>query len=166
MIPNPIPPGFHPIRRDRLLQERIHDAYQARAKPPEPTVCPQCHAVFHDGRWSWCKMPEQAHAALCPACRRINDNYPAGFVTLEGPFFESHRAEVMSLVLHEEQRAQSEHPLQRIMGVERQASGVVIHTTDIHLARALGEAVRHAYQGELDFHYNPEEALLRVHWRH
>lgn len=166
MTSSAIPPGFHPIRHDRLLQERIHDAYQARAKPPEPTICPQCHAVFHNGRWDWRKLPEQAHSALCPACRRINDNYPAGFVTLEGDFFETHRGEIMRLVLHEEQRAQSEHPLQRIMGVDNRNHGVVIHTTDIHLARALGEAVRRAYQGELDFHYNPEEALLRVHWRH
>jgi hypothetical protein len=29
----------------------------------------------------------------------------------------------------------------------------------------IGEAVRHAYQGHLDFHYLPEENLRRVHWK-
>ena len=161
-----IPPGFRPIRRDRLLQEQVHDAYKAKGKLPEPTVCPQCSAVFQEGRWRWREIPEKAHRETCPACHRTNDNYPAGFVTLKGPFFQSHRTEIMSLVLHEEQRARLEHALQRVMGVEEQNDAVVITTTDIHLARAFGEAVHRAYQGELEFHYNPEENLLRVHWTH
>ena len=40
----------------------------------------------------------------------------------------------------------------------------MVTTTDIHLARGIGEALEHAYQGELEFHYNEGENLLRVHW--
>lgn len=35
---------------------------------------------------------------------------------------------------------------------------------DEHLARNIGEAVHSAYRGELEYHYNKEENLLRVHW--
>lgn len=159
-----VPPGFHPIRHDRLLQEKAYDAYQTRGELPEPTVCSQCHAVFHEGHWRWREIPKKAHREPCPACHRASDRYPAGFVRLQGPFFQAHRAEIMSLILHEEQRERLAHPLKRIMEVEEQRDAVVITTTDIHLARTFGEAVHHAYQGELEFHYNPEEALLRVHW--
>ena len=31
-------------------------------------------------------------------------------------------------------------------------------------ARGIGEAIHHAYQGDLEFHYNPAENLLRVNW--
>ena len=158
--------GFHPIRHDRLLQEEVHDNYRAKGKLPEPTVCPQCQAVFQEGHWRWGEIPKNAHSETCPACHRINDKFPAGFVTLSGPFFQAHRTEIMALVRHQEQRSRLTHPLQRIMGIEDEKDAVLVTTTDIHLARACGEAVRQAYQGKLDFHYNPEECLLRVRWTH
>lgn len=162
-----IPPGFHPIlRHDRLLQEQVHDAYKVKGKLPEPTVCPECGAVFHQGRWQWGEAPAGAHSETCPACHRIHDHFPAGFLTLEGSFFQSHREEIMHLVRNHEQRERAEHPLQRIMAVDEQDDSVLVTTTDIHLARGIGEALHHAYQGELEFHYNPEENLLRVHWIH
>lgn len=159
-----IPPGFHPIRHDRLLQEQVHDAYKSKGKLPEPSVCPQCGALFHGGRWQWGTAPTGAHQETCPACHRIHDNFPAGFLTLAGEGFQAHREEIMHLVHNHEQRERAEHPLQRIMGVEEHDGEVLVTTTDIHLARGIGEAVHHAYQGELEFHYNPEQNLLRVHW--
>lgn len=159
-----VPPGFHPIRHDRLIQEFAHDAYQSKGKPAEPTVCPQCKAVFHEGRWNWMTPPAGAHQALCPACHRENDHFPAGFVHLEGPFFTSHRDEILNLLHNEERRERDAHPLKRIMAIEDQKNGVMVTTTDIHLARGIGEAVHHAYRGELEYHYNAEQNLLRVHW--
>lgn len=159
-----IPPGFHPIRHDRLLLEKIHDTYKSKGKLPEPTTCPECGAVFQEGRWRWVATPENAHRESCPACRRIRDRCPAGYVYLTGPFFSQHRSEILSLVHNQEQRARLEHPLQRIMQVEHENGGVLITTSDIHLARGIGEAIHNAYQGELEYHYNPEEVLLRVHW--
>lgn len=161
-----IPVGFHPVRRDHLWQEQIHDSYKTKGKLAEPTVCPQCGAVFHEGRWQWGKAPAGAHPGICPACHRIHDHFPAGFLTLEGKFFQSNRDEIMRLVHNEEQRERAEHPLKRIMDVEERDGEVLVTTTDIHLARRIGEAVHHAYQGELEFHYNPDENLLRVHWTH
>lgn len=38
-----------------------------------------------------------------------------------------------------------EHPLSRIMGIERRPEGLVISTTDTHLPRRIGEALKHAY---------------------
>lgn len=158
------PPGFQPIRRDRILQEQVHDAYKTKGKLPEPSVCSGCGAVFDEGRWQWTAAPSDAHKAMCPACHRIHDRFPAGYLTLEGPFFVSHRDEIMHLAHNHEQRERSEHPLQRIMAVEDQADRALVTTTDIHLARGIGEAIHHAYQGDLEYHYNPDENLLRVHW--
>jgi len=161
-----ITPGFHQVRSEHLLQERVHDAYKSKGKLPEPTACPQCGAVFHEGRWQWSTAPAGAHQETCPACHRIHDHYPAGFLTLQGEFYLTHRDEIMHLVHNHEKRERAEHPLKRIMAVEENDGATLVTTTDIHLARGMGEALHHAYQGELQFHYNPEQNLLRVNWTH
>lgn len=152
-------------RRDRAIHERVHDTYKTRAKLPEPTVCPKCGAVFHKGRWTWETQPAQAHAEMCPACHRIQDKYPAGFLTLEGPFLQEHKEELLHLARNEETKEKGEHPLHRIIHMEEKDESILITTTDIHLPRRIGEALRRAYEGELDFHYIEESNILRVRWK-
>jgi len=157
--------GFHRVTHDRPLIEQHIDAYRMKGKLPEPTVCPQCNAVFHKGRWQWMQAPADAHGEICPACHRQNDDFPAGFISLSGAFFDAHSEEIMRVVRNHEQHERKEHPLKRIMAIEKQADAMVVTTTDIHLARGIGEAVHHAYQGELDLHYNPGENQVRVYWQ-
>lgn len=160
------PPGFHQINRHDIdiFEEKRHDTYQIKGKLQEPTVCPKCSAVFHKGRWQWLGAPANAHQHNCPACQRILESQPAGFVTLAGEFFVAHRDEIISLIHNVEKKEKTEHPLKRIMAIEEEDNGVLITTTDIHLARGIGEAIHHAYQGDLEFHYNLAENLLRVSW--
>jgi hypothetical protein len=160
------PPGFHPIRRDRLLQESAHVSDQTNGKIAEPALCMDCGAVYHVGHWQWLSKPAQAHLARCPACQRIHDHFPAGYISLIGDFFAAHEQEILQLIRNHEAKEKQEHPLQRIMDIEKTAHGTLVTTTDIHLARGIGEALLHAYRGELEFHYNPEQILLRVTWQH
>jgi hypothetical protein len=104
--------------REEYRQDFVHDAYKQQKKLPEPTRCPDCGAVFREGRWQWAMAPAGAHEALCPACHRIRDRYPAGYVTLEGAFFAAHRDDILHLVRNREIREKSEHPLERIMAIE------------------------------------------------
>jgi hypothetical protein len=95
----------------------------------------------------------------------MNDHFPAGFIALEGEFFKAHSKEIMLLIKNIEQHDRAEHPLKRIMTIEQNGDSTLVTTTDIHLARGIGEAVRHAYHGQLELHYNTGEHLLRVHWK-
>jgi len=159
------PPGFYPVRRDRLLQERVHDSYQAKGKFHEPTYCPDCNAVFRAGRWQWLEHGNDAHPVTCPACHRERDHFPAGYVSLSGDFLAEHNQEILHLIKNREAREKAGHPLQRIMDIETtDDDGVQVTTTDSHLARSIGVALYHAYRGELAFHYNPVQTLLRVKW--
>ena len=156
--------GFRPVRRDRLIQQERHDTYRSKGKLREPTVCPGCGAIYRAGMWRWGKAPDQAHQQSCPACLRIEDDYPAGFVTLGGEFLHDHRDDILNLARNEEARGNKEHALERIMKIDTQDAGLLITTTDIHLARRIGEAVHHAYAGELEYHYEEDENRLRVKW--
>jgi NMD protein affecting ribosome stability and mRNA decay len=153
-------------RRDRLIQERDHDPYRARGKLEEPNSCPDCGAVFRAGRWQWTAAGASAFAPgrPCPACQRIRDDYPAGYVTLRGEFLAEHREEILALSRNVEKREKTDHPLKRIMEMRQDGDAVVITTTDLHLARSIGAAVHRAYQGNLDYAYEKGETLLRVTW--
>ena len=155
---------FEPIGREQLLQELVHDSYKAGHKLPDPTRCPDCGAVFQVGRWVWGTAPAGVHEERCPACRRIHDKYPAGFVMLKGAFLQQHRDEILHLMRNHEAKEKAEHPLQRIMAIVDSAEGVTVTTTDTHLAHAIAHALHQAYKGALEFHYNKEDNLLRATW--
>ena len=151
-------------RRDRLVKEKYHDTYKEGKKRPEPSVCSNCGAVYTGGRWTWSEAPEEAVMVLCPACQRIADNYPAGYVELKGSFFEQRRDEILNLVSNEEKLETGEHPMEKIMAIKPETDHTLITTTGVHMARRIGEAVSRAYQGELDYTYGDNEKTIRVKW--
>jgi hypothetical protein len=151
-------------RRDRLIQESRHDPYRERGKLAEPTACPECAAVFREGRWCWAAAPADAPRSLCPACQRIRDDYPAGHLTVNGAFAREHREEILGLARNVETREKTEHPLKRIMATREAGDALVITTTDMHLARSIGDSLHSAYDGDLDYEYAKDETLLRLTW--
>lgn len=144
--------------------DHILDPYKRVEKLHEPTVCPQCGAVYDRGRWHWAPRPVDAHEELCQACHRINDKYPAGVVTLTGSIVQQHTADIVGLAHHQEQAEKKEHPLNRIMSIEETANNVVINTTDIHLPMRIGKAIKGAFHGELADHFDEHGYFVRVNW--
>jgi NMD protein affecting ribosome stability and mRNA decay len=149
----------------RAQRDHILDPYQAQQKLAEPTACPRCGAVYHQGRWQWRQKPAEAHEQPCPACRRIADGLPAGIVTLHGAFAQQHQAEITGLARNEEAAENGEHPLNRIIGIAQTDEGLAITTTDIHLPRRLGEALKRAFHGTLAMHFDEAGYFARVDWR-
>jgi len=153
-------------RTDRRIREHETDTYGSKGKLPDPTACPECRALYRDGRWTWGSPPVDAHPSKCPACRRIEDGYPAGVVVVEGEFVAAHREELESRIRHVEERERAEHPLKRIIEiVDRDAGGFEVSTTDARLARGIGAALHAAYQGEVEYVFAEADGLTRVHWR-
>ncbi len=158
------PASGHRAHLDRPLLEHEADTYKLKGKLPEPTVCKECGAVYHQGRWQWGNAPANAHQETCPACMRVQDKFPVGFITLEGPFLNDHRDDIVRLIQHHEQHEREEHPLKRIMSIENQGEATVITTTDTHLAHDIGEAISHAYKGNLKVEHVAGEHMVRVYW--
>ena len=86
------------VRQDRLIQEDVHDAYFVKQKYRDPSVCEKCNVVFRNGAFEWVKtIPPNAARMTCPACRRIEDKFEGGIVTLEGDFLSQHKSDIMNI---------------------------------------------------------------------
>lgn len=145
-------------------QDHILDPYQRQQKPHEGARCPQCGALYRQGRWQWGTASAAAHEETCPACRRINDKFPAGIVTFKGAFARSRRDEIVHIARHQEEAEKAEHPLNRIMSIDEDEGGIVITTTDIHLPRRIGETVQRSLHGALHVDFEEEGYFVRVEW--
>jgi len=161
-----------PVARRSTRQTRFvrpfegdQDPYLDRRKIAGSAVCPDCGAVHVRGKWSWREKPKRVVEHVCPACQRVRDKVPAAYLTLvDGDFLRVHDAEIMHLIEHVEAHEREEHALKREMGRERTARGLELTFTDAHLARAIAEALHHAYQGEIDLQYTPGDVMLRASW--
>ena len=151
-------------RKDRLLTQKRKDVYRINSKISDSTWCSKCGVVFINGRWTWTEKPVQIHTALCPACRRIVDNYPAGFIELRGVFYSEHRSEILNLINNLESQEKKLHPLERIISIDQGQKMTTVTTTGIHLARRIGEALYHSYKGEYNFQYADADKSIRVYW--
>jgi NMD protein affecting ribosome stability and mRNA decay len=155
-------------KKDRSVRARKHDPYKTKGKPRESSVCRECKAVYHKGRWTWGPVSANSQEVVCPACERIRDGAASGVLLLTGEFVAQHRDEILGLARNEEARVKAEHPLARIIKIEDQVeapAGVVITTTDPHLARRIGEALHHAHRGTFTCRYEEHEDLLRANWQ-
>jgi hypothetical protein len=72
--------------------------------------------------------------------------------------------QVIGLVRNVEAAENAEHPLNRVITIEDAEDGLVVRTTDIHLPRRLGEAVKRAYHGTLDIDFDDDGYFARVDW--
>ena len=149
----------------RAQLDLIADPYEAHLKPREPTVCGRCLAVYHHGRWQWATHPAGATQALCPACRRIEDKTPAGILTLHGTFPCEQANAIIALLRHQEQAEREDHPLNRIIDIVENSDAITVTTTDIHLPRRLGEALRRTLHGTLAIRFDDTSYFVRVDWR-
>jgi len=163
--PSPLTPAGHVTRyRDRIFDDKRHDPYQQAGKYAEPTRCEQCGAVYENGRWRWGSAPQAVGVGLCPACHRVRDKLPAGLLTLDGPFVPAHHDELVHAARNQAEHEGAEHPLHRIMQIDEHGDRIEISTTDIHLPQRIGEALKSAYDGELNVRYASDEYSVRVHW--
>lgn len=169
-------------RPARRIYDEANDPFSRRAKTAEPTLCPGCGAARARGRWTWpsaaaASTPARggsarrlraagvAARAVCPACKRIAEGYPAAVVVGIGDFPPARRREVLALVRHVEERDRAEHPMKRTFGIEATRDGIRVPTTDRRLAKGIAQALRSAFGGTLVLRAAEPPGLAQWTWR-
>jgi NMD protein affecting ribosome stability and mRNA decay len=145
---------------------RSRDAYQEKGGIKGVAYCP-CGAVFRNKRWCREEQDSDRQAGeelVCPACRRIADQNPAGIVVLGGGFYAAHESEIHNLINNTAMEAVAKNPLGRVMDIRKEKGGVTITTTDTKLAQKIGREVFKSHGGELRYIWSHDESPVRVTW--
>jgi hypothetical protein len=147
------------------------DPYLADAALPGVQICRKCHAIHQHCSWTLDEptyeqaLLQEHHLTTCPACRKIDQHYAEGVVSLNGAYLWQHEEQIRNLIRNEEQWALQKNPLERILRQERVGDRLVLETTDVKLAEHLGRAIHKAHQGELHFSWEGSPATCRVDWQ-
>jgi hypothetical protein len=147
------------------------DPYTADEALPGIQVCRTCHAVYQNRSWTLDELvygqalQQEHHLTFCPACRKIDQHYAEGEVTMSGDYLWEHEEQIRNLIRNEEQRALQKNPLERILRLEREGDRLILETTEIKLAEHLGRAIHKAHQGELHFSWEGNPVTCRVAWQ-
>ncbi|MDD2272197.1 MAG: BCAM0308 family protein [Desulfuromonadaceae bacterium] len=126
-----------------------------------------CGAVFSNKRWRYGEkdeVPAGGQALVCPACRRIADQNPAGIVALSGSYFTEHKAEIDNQINNTAHGAARKNPLGRVMDTSFEKESVIIKTTDAKLAEKIGREVFRSHAGELNITWSDADSPVRVNW--
>ncbi len=157
----PDPSKGHRPRTGRAQPRDAHGVRRPDAKPTGALAC-DCGVVFHAGRWRWGPPPlADVVSAVCPACERVRARRPAGSVRLH-PELDAPEEEVRHMVANLEQAEREEHPLERVMAVERVDGALLVTTTGVHLARRVAHALERRFHRKGTTRYPEHEAVVLV----
>lgn len=163
-------------RMDRLHGTRLKDPYMDKEIYKTPTICPKCGLIFYNKRWSNNeKLKErillekkETEYKACPACRKIEDNYPLGVVELSSNILEDKekREYLMNTIKKEADLEYQRNPLARIMKIEDVNKNMMrVYTTTETLSKKIGKAVSRAFKGDLEISFGEENKFVLVTWK-
>lgn len=166
-----MPKNGRPVNIRRHI-DNYGDPYISQAGPAEVRICSECRAVYTGQRWylkeqvpSKDLSKQQVSFTICPACQKIRDNMPGGVVLVTGQFVDGHQNELLNLIRNESDRAMAINPLERIMDIQKNGSGMTVYTTNEKLAQRLGKALHKAYDGDVVYKWSEDTKFARVLWQ-
>lgn len=134
--------------------------------------CTRCGAVYNGRRWISKPNDEtvgkytkkEMQQVVCPGCSRMERQQVEGIVSLRGNFFDVHRDEIWNVVKRVARNKEQRNVSSRILNVADDNGGLVIETTDEHLAERMGKELQKAFKGNLEMKWQEGAALVRVSW--
>jgi hypothetical protein len=148
------------------------DRYRFRRSPKGILSCRGCGAVYFHGRWSLDPVEEirrrvargdGVRAAYCPGCRKIGNGYRQGVVEILG-IENKDKLEILRLIRNEETRARAKNPLERVIAIVTDKSGMRVETTNEKLAQRVGRALKKARGGKVTYKWSERNKFARVVW--
>lgn len=144
------------------------DMYLPRLDPKGVIQCTGCGAFHYRRHWTLTpptgfSSQIHSHPVFCPACRKIQDRFPGGELTLR-TVEAANRDEIARILRNEESQAREKNPLERIMHMDATDGGWRVETTTEKLAQRLGRSIKKARGGKLAYKWGHNNKFVRVVW--
>lgn len=166
--------GVRIFKRKAIHAEK--DPYLSKFKksgPENNAVCRKCGLYYHDKKWAYAhELPKGLLArpegefkqVLCPACQKILDKYPEGYLTIQGDFLKEHRTEILNLLHNKEEITSHNNPIERIIEIKDAADTIEVTTTTDKFAQMIGRMLNKAFDGTVEYKWGDNEKITRVVW--
>ncbi len=147
--------------------------YGFRRSPKGVLSCRACGAIYFRGRWSLAPAEavhrrvaagEGVKPTYCPACLKIREGYWQGVVEISG-IDSQDKPEILRLIRNEEAKARIKNPLERVMAIAVDTTGMRVETTTEKFAQRLGRALKKARGGEVTYKWSERNKFARVIWQ-
>jgi len=148
----------------KIIQGENQENHSFPHEPQGSAACSECGILFVAKGGVQNSLQDAQEGVVCPACTRIANRYPAGYVEAKGAFLKKLLDEVLQLIRETAVQASKKYPMERIMEVVHDDEGIIITTTGIIIARKIGEALSRAYKGNLRMQSADDEEFIRVFW--
>lgn len=145
------------------FSEEEDDPY--RAEFDDGSFCTECGIAYINKNWKL-DAPDsyKKKSIICPACKKIKEQYYLGVLELKGKFLQEHKQEILNILKNEEARQRAKNALPRIAKIEEVDDALIVYTTSVRLAFRLGKAVYNACKGDLTIKWSDGEHFTRVYW--
>jgi NMD protein affecting ribosome stability and mRNA decay len=107
---------------------------------------------------------EEVKATYCPACLKVREGYWQGVVEISG-IESKDKLEILRLIRNEEARARLKNPLERVIAIVADKTGMRVETSTEKLAQRFGRALRKARGGAVTYKWSERNKFARVMWQ-
>jgi NMD protein affecting ribosome stability and mRNA decay len=141
---------------------------ESGGRPPEPSICERCGAVFQRRVWRAGAPLSDALLAsatwiTCPACEQRRDGTYVGRVRiLCGSPFE-HEDAIRRRIENVAVQAEATQPEHRIVSVDRDGDAIEVLTTSQKLAHRIAHEIKKLLKGEVTYRWSDDGSLF-VTW--
>ncbi|TSC96128.1 MAG: hypothetical protein Athens071426_663 [Parcubacteria group bacterium Athens0714_26] len=134
-------------------------------------ICENCNNFYYQKSWhhnadNFVAMSEnkdlQVHFAWCPACQMIKNHQYEGKITIKN-IPDKIESELTHLIKNSGDKAYASDPMDRIIAIKKDKTGLVVTTTDNGLAHKLTkkiEGVYHKVKVKTSFVGDPSDVAL------
>ena len=138
---------------------------ESGGRPPEPSICERCGAVFRRRVWRAGLPVSDALLAkatwiTCPACIQRRDGTYVGCVRIlcGSPFAQEEL--IRRRVENVGAQAEAAHPEHRIVSIDRDGDAIEVLTTSQKLAHRVAHEIKELLNGEVTYRWSDDGSLF------
>lgn len=153
--------------------DTANDPYMPKLAPGGVGECKKCGVIHFNKRWTLGDdfdrekiKDKKVEEITCPACQKIRDGFAGGYVNISGEFAKDHGDEITAMIKNKEALAMRKNPLERLIKITPKEGGAIeVTTTTDKFAERIGQMLKKAFDGEVEYKWSSDTKLVRVDWK-